>query len=168
MLFRSLPSPQESRVQSTARRRDALPHTYPGFSSRRVRTSSWHFCLCRTSHNHCLLCSDAPDSTVHPSGWDSPDKHRASWVFSASVHLPSPIEKAVADFLRNGLACSHFCHLNHIILPYCISIAFTANFQESRFFSAFHHGAGTLSSCSYSTLWQSAPISPSAGTVLPE
>ena len=162
----SLPSPQETHVQSTARRTDALPHTYPGFSSRCGHTFFWHSYLCHTSHNRCLSCSDAPDSTVHPSSWDSPDKHRASLVFSASVHLLSSIEKAAADFLRNGLFS--FCHLNHIILPYCISIAFTANFQESRFFSAPHHGAGTLSSYSCSTLWRSAPISPSANTSLPK
>ena len=99
----SLPSPQESLVQSTSRRKDALPHTYPGSSSRLDHTFSWYSCLCHTSHNRCSLCSDALDNTVHPSGWDSPDKHRASLVFSASVHLLSSTEKAAADFLRNGL-----------------------------------------------------------------
>ena len=146
----SLPSPQESLVQSTSRRKDALPHTYPGSSSRLDHTFSWYSCLCHTSHNRCSLCSDALDNTVHPSGWDSRISTGLLWF---SRHLSTfflPQKKPLQIF--SATACFHFCHLNYIILPYCTSIAFTANFQGSRFFSASRHGAGTLSSCSCSAL----------------
>ena len=89
--------------------------------------------------------------TEPPSGSGIPDRNTAASVFSAILPPPSGIKKALGNRFLKALSF-YFPHLNSIILPYCISIAFTANFQGSRFFSASRHGAGTLSSYSCSAL----------------
>ena len=122
---------------------------------------------CRTSRSGGSLLSGVPHKTFPLSGSGIPARNMAVSVSSAILPPPSGIKKALGNCFLKALSF-YFPHLNNILLPYCISIAFTANFQESRFFSMIHHEDGILSSCSFSSLWRSAPISPFADTVLPK
>lgn len=140
---------------------------YRGSVSMPVRICGVQQDPCRTSRIDGSLLSGVSHRTSLPSGSGIPARNMAASVSSAILPPPSGIKKALGNRFLKALSF-YFPHLNSIILPYCISIAFTANFQESRFFSASHHGAGTLSSYSCSALWRSAPISPSADTSLPK
>ena len=117
----SLPSPQESHAQSTARRKDALPHTYPGFSSSSAVLLLGIFIppilLIITVH-FALMLRAVPS---HPSGWDSRLSTGLLWFSRhlSTFFLPQkkPIEKAAADFSRNGLAVLIFAILTISYFP---------------------------------------------------